>query len=77
MGAVFHTDILVQEQAPEGGSGVSDECQQLIQYVLAEDLLLESLRGKTLRTSIAPEPASRVRCPGLDMSPYMITIVER
>ncbi|WP_340010614.1 hypothetical protein MHI32_19680 [Paenibacillus sp. FSL H7-0690] len=73
----FHTDILVQEQAPEGGSGVSDECQQLIQYVLAEDLLLESLRGKTLRTSIAPEPASRVRCPGLDMSPYMITIVER
>lgn len=73
----FHTDILMQEQAPEGGSGVSDECQQLIQYVLAEDLLLESLRGKTLRTSIAPEPASGVRCSGLDMSPYMIMIVER
>lgn len=72
----FHSEMTVQEQAPENSNG-SDECQLLIRYVLADDPQLESLRGKLLRTSIAPEPAPRVRWSGLDMSPYTITIVER
>lgn len=72
----FHSDIIVRDQAEENSSG-SDECQQLIQQLLADDHHLESLRGKLLRTSIAPEPSPRVRWSGLDMSPYTITIVER
>lgn len=72
----FHSEITVQEQAPENSNG-SDECQLLIRYVLADDPQLESLRGKLLRTSIAQESGLRVRWSCLDMSPYTITIVER
>lgn len=72
----FHSEIVVQEQAPENSNG-SDECQLLIRYVLADDPQLEDLRGKLLRTRIAPEPTPWVRWSGLDMSPFIITIVER
>ncbi|AJS61177.1 hypothetical protein [Paenibacillus sp. IHBB 10380] len=73
----FHTEITVQEQVEEGGKG-SDECQMLIQNLLASDPELAGLRGKKLRTTIiSSEQTERVRCAGLDMSPYTITIVER
>ncbi|MFF2907948.1 hypothetical protein [Paenibacillus sp. NPDC057934] len=71
----FQTEITVQEQGVNSGSG-SDECQQLIARLLTGNPHLEVLRGKKLRTSIAVEGAQRVSWPGLDISPYTITIVE-
>lgn len=74
----FHTEITVQEQAADTGSpGGTDECQRLVQRLLADCPELEILRGKVLRTSIPRAQRDlTVRWPGLEMSPYTITIVE-
>ncbi|GGF69109.1 hypothetical protein GCM10010912_12780 [Paenibacillus albidus] len=72
----FHTEITVQEQAEEGG-GAADECQQLVRQLLAEHPQFESLRGKRLRAFIASGQTELVRLPGLELSPYTLTIVER
>jgi hypothetical protein len=72
----FHTDVTVQEQSEDTDSG-ADECQKLIQRLLAGNPGLEVLRGKRLRTSIRPVHPGSVRWSGLEMSPYTITIVEK
>ncbi|MHA6532039.1 hypothetical protein [Paenibacillus sp. BAC0078] len=71
----FHTEITVLEQGEDSQSGAADECQKLIQRLLAERPELEVLRGKLLRTTI--QSGESVVWPGLEMSPYTITIVER
>ncbi|QSF47317.1 hypothetical protein [Paenibacillus tianjinensis] len=73
----FHTEIRVQELEANSPGG-TDECQRLIQYLLQEHPELEILRGQTLRTTIAGEQRNEtVKWPGLEMSPYTITIVQR
>lgn len=72
----FHTEITVQEQETEVHGG-TDECQKLIQRLLAGHPELEVLRGKILRTTIHSGHRDRVRLPGLEISPYTITIVEK
>jgi hypothetical protein len=67
--------VQLQDEDSEGGA--PDECQLLIRYLLAEHPHLESIRGKLLRTTIASAKAQVVRWPGLEMSPYTITIGER
>ncbi|UQZ36634.1 hypothetical protein C2I18_25725 [Paenibacillus sp. PK3_47] len=71
----FHADIIVQEHAADADSG-ADEPQKLIRQLMADYPGLESLRGKRLRTSIRKIPTVSVSWPGLEMSPYTITIVE-
>lgn len=71
----FHTDVIVQEQAGDMDSG-ADEPQKLIHRLLTEHPGLETLRSKRLRTSIRHSPYN-VSWPGLEMSPYTITIVEK
>ncbi|MNI99780.1 hypothetical protein D3C73_1589530 [compost metagenome] len=68
----FHTEITVQDIAHDSPGG-TDECQKLIQYLLAEYPELETLRGTVLRTAIDPQLGS-VKWPGLEMSPYTITL---
>ena len=72
----FHTPITVQEQEAEGQGG-ADECQKLIQRLIADHPELETLRGKLLRTTIQPGQQGSIRLPGLEISPYTITIVEK
>ncbi|QUL57818.1 hypothetical protein KDC22_15855 [Paenibacillus tritici] len=72
----FHSVITVQEQEAEG-HGAADECQKLIQRLIADHPELEVLRGARLRTTIASEPQGNVCFPGLEISPYTITIVEK
>lgn len=71
----FHTEITVLDQGEDSQSGAADECQKLIQKLLAARPELEVLRGKVLRTTI--QVSGSVIWPGLEMSPYTITIVER
>lgn len=71
----FHTEITVQEQTEDKAHG-QDECQMLIGQLLADHPELESLRSKRLRTTIEDELAVSVRWPGLEMSPYTISIIE-
>lgn len=73
----FHTEVIIQEYN-EDNPGGSDECQKLIQRLLTDCPELEMLRGKVLRTTILePDQGTSVSWPGLEMSPYTITIVER
>lgn len=73
----FHTEVIVQERN-EDNPGGSDECQKLIQRLLTDCPELEMLRGNVLRTTILePDQGTSVIWPGLEMSPYTITIVER
>ncbi|MFD1906977.1 hypothetical protein ACFTAO_20810 [Paenibacillus rhizoplanae] len=77
MGAIFfHTVITVEAQDAEG-HGVADECQKLLQRLMAEHPELETLRGKLLRTTIRPGQHGSIRLPGLEISPYTINIVEK
>ncbi|KWX69767.1 hypothetical protein [Paenibacillus jilunlii] len=73
----FHTEITVQAQDADSQGGAADECQKLIQQLLAANPVLEVLRGKVLRTTIQGSHRSSVTWPGLEMSPYTITIIER
>lgn len=74
----FHTEITVQEQEPENKQGgAADECQKLIQRLLGANPDLEVLRGKVLRTTIQGNNSPSISWPGLEMSPYTITIIER
>ena len=72
----FHSEFTVQEQDAEGHGG-ADECQKLLQRLLADHPELEPLRGKTLRTSIRAGQRQSVRWAGLEISPYTITIVQK
>ncbi|MBW4080729.1 hypothetical protein [Paenibacillus sp. S150] len=73
----FHTEISVQAEDTDSQGGAADECQKLIQLLLAARPELEVLRGKVLRTMIRSGHSHPVSWPGLEMSPYTITIVER
>ncbi|WP_156830119.1 hypothetical protein [Paenibacillus sp. HW567] len=73
----FHTEITVLNQGADSQSGAADECQKLIQCLLAARPELEVLRGKLLWTTIQAGGSEGVIWPGLEMSPYTITIVER
>ncbi|WP_143192327.1 hypothetical protein [Paenibacillus sp. P32E] len=74
----FHTEITVQEQDPDNKQGgAADECQTLIQRLLGANPDLEVLRGKVLRTTIQGNNSASISWPGLEMSPYTITIIER
>ncbi|WNS45399.1 hypothetical protein [Paenibacillus sp. MMS20-IR301] len=72
---MFHAEITVQEQEAEGHGG-ADECQKLIGHLMMNHPELESLRGKVLRTTIRAGRQGSIRFPGLEISPYTITIVE-
>lgn len=72
----FHTAITVEEQEAEG-HGVADECQKLLQRLMLDHPELEVLRGARLRTTISSQQQDRICIPGLEISPYTITIVER
>lgn len=72
----FHTDIIIQEAELDSQSSGTDECQKLIQRLLAGSPELEVLRGRVLRTTIHPVSTLAVSWPGLEISPYTITIVE-
>ncbi|WP_379152645.1 hypothetical protein [Paenibacillus sp. sgz5001063] len=73
----FHAEITVQDLDPDSKGGASDECQELIQRLLDSNPDLEVLRGTVLRTTIQNTHTQLVSWPGLEMSPYTITIIER
>lgn len=73
---LFHAEITVEDTAEENGQG-QDECRRLLAQLLAHDPSLAVLRGRKLRTTIEAGNTVQVRWPGLEISPYTLTITER